>query len=88
MGGAADAGVVAADERLETRGRLGLGQVEDAAHVAAQVVLHEGLVLRRRRHDAGLRDETALVHLVAVEEDTARGLRRPGGHARPVAPMA
>ena len=86
MGRAADARVVAADELLDAVGRLVLRQVEDPRREGREVGLDRRLVLARRRHDPGIPDETPLVELVGVEDETARSLRRPGSGTWPRTP--
>ena len=81
VGGARDARVVAADQPLEAAGRLLVRQVEDRRREAGEVGLDRGLVLGRRRHDRGRADDPGLVHLVAMEQQAARRLGRPGGDA-------
>src|SRR5208282_5975824 len=75
---AGDARVVVADRALALEGEGGLVQVERASDEMAYVVLDPLLVLRRGCDDAGGRDVALRVQLVAVEEQTAGGLRRRG----------
>ena len=67
------------------RGRL-VGQVEDLLRGDHEVGLDGGLVLAGGRDDLGRPDPPGLVHLVAVEEEAARRLGRPGGDAGPALP--
>ena len=57
-------------------------QVEDRRREGREVGLDGGLVLARRRDDPGGRDPARLVELVAMEEQAARRLGRPGRDAR------
>lgn len=62
VGGAGDAGVVVADGLFGAPGDLFVVEIEQARHVAPEVLFHAAEVLRRGRNDARGGDQAVLVH--------------------------
>jgi hypothetical protein len=74
VGGAGDARIVVTDALLATGLQEVLVKVETTGCDLPQILLDHVLVLRSRRHQAGVEDRALGVEPVAVIEDAARRL--------------
>src|SRR6266446_1561172 len=74
MSGAGDAWIIVTNCLLALPGKLIFGQVNGLFHVAIQVFLDDLLVLRCRRYDLCVKDESLVIDPVAVIEYATRRL--------------
>ena len=74
MRGARNARIVVANRLLALPGELLLRQGQGLRHKMGQILLDPLLVLRRWRHDLGVKNGTSVVESIAVIQNAAWGL--------------
>ena len=72
---AGNAGIVIPHRLLATPFELFVRKIEPARNEGGQILLDAGLILRRRRHDLGVRDGAVFLDPVTVIKEAARCFR-------------